>query len=174
MSEEDLLVLLQKAKQGDTLAFEKVYTHLFLPVYRYILKRVQNKTIAEDLTQTVFLKVYTSKTPFENKNTSPLAYFFTIAKNTLFDYWKNHKNCFLPEDDTLADPQSFGQTFEQHSDIVQALEKLDPNQRQILKMKFFEGYTTDEIAQHLNTTTNNIRQIQCRALKKLREYIQYE
>ncbi len=174
LNEEGLIILLHKAKQGDNLAFEQVYQNLFLPVYRYIFKRVQNKTTAEDLTQTVFLKVYTSKTPFENKNTSPLAYFFTVARNLLIDQSKMSYPTLPLEEDMVPDAQNSQQKFQVSEDIHTAIERLEPPAPTMLKMKFFQGYSTDEIARHFNTSTNNVRQIQCRAFKKLRDLITYE
>lgn len=174
LTEEELFLLLKKAKQGDNLAFERVYQTLFLPVYRYILKRVQDKTTAEDFTQTVFLKVYTSKTPFENKNTSPLAYFFTVARNLLIDQSKMHRGVLPLEDDSLPDTKVSQERFQVSQDIHTAIEMLDPPAPTILKMKFFQGYSTDEIARSVNTTASNVRQIQCRAFKKLRDFLKYE
>ena len=79
-------ILMELAKGGDSEAFGHIY-HLYLtPVYRFIYFRLRNKEEAEDLTQTVFLKVYQSIHAFQVKNQSPLAYFLTIARNTVIDH----------------------------------------------------------------------------------------
>ncbi|MFN3996101.1 MAG: sigma-70 family RNA polymerase sigma factor, partial [bacterium] len=50
-----------------------------------------------------------------------------------------------------------------------ALLKLDPLEKTVITLKFFEGLTQEEIAQKLNTIQVNISRIQSKALKKLKE-----
>lgn len=171
--EEDIFILLQRAKQGDTTSFEKVYQHLFLPTYRYILRRVQNKNIAEDLTQTVFLKVFTSQSEVTAQS-SPLAYFFTVARNSVIDYWRKNarEHSFsIPLTEEIPSNDTSLEEKERHDHILKGLAHLEHIPQTILKLKFFEGYSTEEIASKLHLSVANVRQIQCRSLKKLRDLV---
>lgn len=173
-SEEETFALLQQAKQGHQQAFEKVYQQLFLPTYRYILRRVHDKSISEDLTQVVFLKVFTSRSEVTAQS-SPLAYFFTVARNVVIDHWKKNARDLpfsLPLTEDIPTVSKGIEEKERHDQIIKGLQQLEEIPSTILKLKFFEGYSTEEIASQLHLSIANVRQIQCRALKKLRELVQ--
>ena len=90
-NEIDAKELMRLAKDGDSEAFGLLYSKYFVPVFRYIYLRLKNKEEAEDLAQTVFLRVYKSLTRFRDQGKEPLAYFFTIARNAIIDYWRKKK-----------------------------------------------------------------------------------
>lgn len=48
--------LVDKARSGDVSAFGQLFDHFHLPIYRYIVSRVQSPADTEDLTQLVFVK----------------------------------------------------------------------------------------------------------------------
>lgn len=167
-----LIQLMIKAKAGDKNAFEALYTHCFLPVYRYIIRRVHHKTDAEDLAQAVFLNVYSSATPFQNNNTTPLAYLFTIARHKIIDFWKKTNQAITVP---LGGDESEEKIVEETAEAVEkqviikaALKILPDEQRLVLENKFFAGLTTTEIAHQLQKSEMAVRQIQCRALRTLR------
>lgn len=163
------------AKAGDKAAFESLYAECFAPVYRYIYKRTHDAAIAEDLAQTVFIKMYTSNTSFANQSVSPLAYLFTAAKNVLADYWKknhNHHTVYLDESvDMEVEIKSCAASVTASAQCYQYLALLPSEQRMVLELKFLQGYSTQEIAQRLQKTPEAVRQIQCRALKLLRDRV---
>lgn len=178
LSTNELIDLMTRAKAGDKAAFEVVYKHCFTPIFRYLLKRVHETSTAEDLTQTVFIKVYTSTTLFTNQTITPLAYLFTIARNTLTDHWrKNMKTPLVALDTELARTDQTNNIMEQltrESEIQTCLETLATEARQVLELKFLSGLTTGEVAQKLGKNVAAIRQIQCRALRQIRERIKKE
>ena len=90
--EKDPWLLMKLAKEGESEAFSQLYELYFVPVFRYIFFRVQQKETAEDLTQTVFLKAYKAAERFPTEGKNPLAYFFAIAKNTTKDYYRKKKD----------------------------------------------------------------------------------
>ncbi len=168
-SAQELTKLMTQAKHGDKQAFALVYQTCFLPVYRYIYRRVGRASDAEDLSQAVFIKVYTSASQFVGQGKSPLAYLFTIARNSIIDQWK--KNNRQPEvslETNDKDLSAENQPIAEKTDVDAALAKLSFDRQQVLRLKFYEGYSTIEIAGKLNKTTAAIRQIQCRALQELR------
>ncbi len=170
----ELIALLQKAKAGDKGAFGAVYTQYFLPVFRYILRRVRDTKEAEDMAQTVFLKVYTSPAAFQNRERSPLAYFFTVARHLIIDQWRrNHRVEPMADDSEQEDFASMQEKVETTMTIEQGLQTLPEDQRRVLAMKFLDGYETRAIAVKLNKSEETVRQIQCRGLRKLREYLNH-
>ena len=167
MEPESLQLLFESAKNGNKDAQDRIYLSYFNPVFRYIFIRLRNQQDAEDLAQAVFLKFYQSLPRFSYQK-DPLAYFFTIARNTVIDHIRKKKTEPIDYAENIpATPPISPQT---RHDIVLLLNMLDEKHRDILILKFINGYRTEEIAQILQTSVDNVRQMQCRALKELRNH----
>ena len=169
-------VLIQKAKNGDHEAFGCLYELYFVPIFRYIYFRVKSKADAEDLTQEVFLKAYRAIENFEDRNKSPLAYFFTIARNQVIDYWRQKKTLEIKEQEALAEtpdknssPAEAAARKEIGEIVKQSLQDLTKDQQEVIILKFINERTNREIADLLNKSEEAVRQLQCRALKVLRQ-----
>lgn len=167
--------LILRAKNGDQGAFAEIYRDYFTPVYRYLFIRTGNKTVAEDLAQTVFLKIYSAISRFEFSGEKKLLpYFFTVARNTVIDYYRRKKIPAVDADRVgdLADPGQSGEdrfiAQEQKEEIFAALRELNFEQREAIINKYINGLANVEIAQFLGKTEVAVRQLQCRGLKKLR------
>ncbi|MBI2451225.1 MAG: RNA polymerase sigma factor [Parcubacteria group bacterium] len=172
---EDPKNLMMMAKIGDKTAFDNLYRLYFTPVFRYIYFRLKNKTVTEDLTQDVFIKVYKSIGRFQEKNKTPLAYFFTVARNTLIDYWRKKKEILTNNQDILQTPrQTLEESLKEKEDqkiIYQAIQFLKEEQQTVIILKFINDLTNKEIAGILGKKEETVRQIQCRALKTIRQYL---
>ena len=173
--ENDPRALMRLAKEGDSRAFNKLYRLYFTPIFRYIYFRVKTKETAEDLAQEVFLKVYRSLAVFKATKASPLAYFFTVARNTVIDYWKKKKD-ILTDDlesfkavDKAKNPAEMADIKIAGETLQKAVKKLTEEQQEVIVMKFISDLPNKEIANLLSKTEEAVRQIQCRALKALRQ-----
>ena len=158
--------LFESAKQGNPQAREQIFLSYFQPVFRYIFIRTRKRQDAEDLAQTVFLKFYQSLHNFSFQK-EPLAYLFTIARNTLIDHLRKHR--FEPIE--LAEQLNAPEPLSEHAqfDLTEFLNELDERQKDCLILRFINGYRAEEIGKILNLSPNNVRQIQSRALKQLRQ-----
>ena len=169
--------LMRRAKKGDVEAFGTLYSFYFTTIFRYIFFRVQNKNTAEDLTQDVFLKVYNSISQFREMAQPPIAYFFTVARNSVIDYWKKKKEVLFENPEIIADkapflPESALEIFEKKEAsfaIYQAMARLTDEQREIITLKFINELSNKEVSALLGKSEEAIRQLQCRALKVLRQ-----
>lgn len=176
---QDPKILIEAAKRGDKAAFDRIYEMYFTPVYRYIFLRVKDKTEVELLAQDVFIKVYKSLSTYEVKTASPLSYFFTIARNTIIDYWRKnrHQVSFgkedillqLPDKESLPDAVAEQRVMSEH--LYKALNKLSHEQREALVEKYFNNVPNKEIAKVMGKSEEAVRQLQSRALKALREHL---
>lgn len=174
--------LLLRAKQGDTEAFGGLYKFYFTPIYRYIFWRLRNKELAEDLVQTVFVKVFQKIDKFEDQGKSPLAYFFTVSRNLIIDYQRKKKEASLDEleEQGVQEPDKKRDLVEgvenklQLEKIIKALDGLVKEQREVIVFKFINDLPNEEIARLMKKKEAAIRQLQCRALKALREKLKSE
>ena len=156
--------------------FDHIYNKYFTPLYRYLFCQTKSKETAEDLVQTVFLKVLKNFPP----NSFPsLPYFFAIARNTVIDHWKKRKETvldisaapFAKLTDEKADPQIFLNQEFSIKEINEAMKILSFEQKEALTLRFINDLSNSEIAKLLGKNEEAVRQIQYRALKRLREII---
>lgn len=172
--------LMSLASKGDADAFGRVYELYFTPVYRYIYFRVRSQHEAEDLTQAVFLKSFQSISKFKSQSVAPLAYFFTIARNTIIDHWRKKKEIPMGDREDVVKNSAVHEE-ENPSDILfkretrekvhEAIKYLTPEQQEIILLKFISDLSNKEISALLGKTEVAIRQLQCRALRALKNYL---
>ncbi len=171
--------IIELAKAGDKMAFEKLYKLYFTPVYRYIHLRVKDKSEVELLAQDVFIKVYKSLATFENKTETPLPFFFTIARNTIIDYWRKnrHQVAFGKEDillqipDKADNPEESFEKKELKETLYKAVNKLAQGSREAISLKYWSGLSNKEIAVVMEKTEDSVRQLQSRGAKSLRDIL---
>lgn len=179
--QEDPKMLMELAKAGDKEAFGRIYELYFVPVFRYIYFFVKSREEAEDLTQTVFIKIFSSLSKFNQENKSPLAYFLTVSKNTVIDYWRSKKNIFIQDSEKVFEelhnendnPLKIAKEKEFKREIQIAIKHLTEAQREVIVLKFINDMKNKEIADYLGKTEEAVRQLQCRALKSLRSILKY-
>jgi len=177
-SKNDPGLLIRQAKNGDVEAFNLLYEIYFTPVFRYIYLRVKDKEITNDLTQIVFLKVFQSIERYQEKNKSPLAYFFTVARNTVIDYRKKKKEIKISEPekifnqitDSADNPLEQLEKADTSKTLLRAISQLTDEQQEVIILKFINDLPNKEISDLFGKTEEAVRQLQCRALKSLRKY----
>lgn len=171
--------LMRLAKAGDSEAYGALYELYFTPVFRYIYLRVRDKEEANDLSQTVFLKVFTALPNFKEQNKSPLAYFFTVSRNAVIDYWRTKKETRVDDFDaiierTIDEDDSLQKSYEKNENqelIQSALQELTDIQREVITLKYLSELSNREIAELLGKTEEAVRQLQCRALRSLKNIL---
>jgi len=166
--------IIQKAKEGDNEAFSLLYKEYYVPIYRYIHTRIRSREQSEDLTQDVFLKIYKNiGTVLENDHT-PLAYFYTIAKNTLIDFWRKKGSDTVTDDEYMSEVPDTAPTAldaarlkEESSVLYECLEELTADQKEVVTLKFINELSTHEIAELIGKKETAVRQLQVRGLRTL-------
>lgn len=165
--------LIFSAKQGDSAAFEEVYTLLYAPLYRYVFSRCREHELVQDICQQTFLKFY-GALPVYEPDKSPLAYLFTIAKRLLINNHEKKKAVSLDEAlfETVNDDK-VDILEETHVRMLSGLindylPQLSHDEEEVIRLYFYAELQYKEIAQILEREEASIRKIKERALKKLR------
>lgn len=166
--------LVERAQAGDEDAFATLYTSYFTPLFRYIFYRVKDHEVAEDLTQTIFVRLFEKLDSMDAKN--PRAYLYMIARNIVIDFWKKKKATPVDfTDPEVKHPVTDATDIEAKADqslardrINRAMKHLSDDQREALTLRFNEQLSHKEISHIMNKTEATVRQLQCRGLKALR------
>jgi len=170
--------LIQEAMAGDKHAFGRLYDLYAGQIFRYVLLRVGDRSAAMDMTEDVFLKAWESLPRFGRKERGLnfRAWLYRIAHNSIIDRYRTDRGEIpidtLPQwaDDQPSVTRLIEQS-EQAGELIRALQELDPVAEQVIILKFHAGLDAGEIARVMDLSAGNVRIIQYRGLKKLREIL---
>ena len=168
--------LVHQAKSGDSEAFAQLYDAYVERVYRYILFRVSEEEITEDLVSQVFLKAWQSLDRYKIGNSPFIAWLYTIARNLVIDHYRAKKD-ILPLEKVRALPsdiQSPPEEVEARFDLEAMRDRLQSStggQQQVLILKYIAGLPNENIAKIMNKQEGTIRGLQMRALQTLSKYM---
>ncbi len=177
MTQVDPEDIAQRAVQRDPDAFAQIYDEHVDVVYRSIYFRVGDVGIAEDLTADVFSKAWERIDRFQWRNVPVQHWLLRIAKNMVIDHWRSRRRVTSPLDE-LGDAPSDDPSPEEHvalgievETLGQALGRLPDDQRDVLVLRFIEGYSHRDVATALGKSVVAVRQIQVRGLRALQNLL---
>jgi len=162
---EDERLLIEAAKR-DPARFAELYSRNFHAVYAYVARRTSRREEAEDITSEVFHQALANLKRFEWRGAPFAAWLIRIASNAIADRWKLQAREADPPDEELSDPSMEG--VERQAALFQLVDRLPQDQRRVIVMRFAEQKSIREIAQELKRTEGAVKQLQFRALEKLR------
>lgn len=153
--------------------FEKMYTTYADDIFRYLLVRVRDRTLAEDLTADTFTKAWSRLDSFDFRQDRPWLY--KIAKNTLTDHWrKKHPVVSEVETEVVSGAEAVETQLDRQTqaEIVHlAVATLPEEMQSVVTMRFMLGYSAKKTSESLGISEVNVRVIQYRALKKLKDVL---
>ncbi len=141
-------------------------------IFRYLLVHVRDRQLAEDLTADTFMKAWIRLETFDFKQPRPWLY--TIAKNTMTDHWRKKQSVALEDEELASDRESLEEQIEQQMSaeaLKAAVSYLPDDMKSVVILRFMLRYSARKTADSLGMTEGNVRVIQYRALKKLKELL---
>ncbi len=162
-------------KRGSYEAFEELYRRYKDKVYFYALSIMKNEALAEEAMQEAFLGFIKNLGTFRpGRNGSFKAYLFSSARNKAIDLKrKNSRETALGEAGSrLRRPGKNGPGMEEKDFIASALLSLPREQREVVVLKVFEGFTFREISGILNIPGNTAASRYRYGMEKLKRILQ--
>ena len=170
--------LLTRLKNGDMLAFDRVYELYSHKLFSFVSRILKNEAEADDIVQEVFVKIWESRDKLDDHKLLN-SYIFTIAYNNSIDlirkrisnnkYLEHLKNSsvinFTP---TIISQIEFDELNNQAEKLIA---KLPERQKQVFLLHKKEGLTYPEIAGQLGISKNTVENHMAKALKYLREHM---
>jgi RNA polymerase sigma-70 factor (ECF subfamily) len=176
-STENVRKLVEQAQAGDRSALEQLYLIHFDRIYGYLHMSVGNRHDAEDLTTQTFLKMLESIGKFRWRSAPFSAWLFRIAHNLAMDHFRARRR-WQPEEEVPEPPGSEEPSAEMEAmqsigrqSMMELIERLSPEQRQVLTLKFVFNFPNSEVATILGKTEGAIKSLQHRALASLQKQI---
>ena len=172
--------LLSKARAYNRTAIAEIYDTYQQPLYRYIYRQVGHVETARDLTADVFSRFLQALQNGTGPTQQLKAWLYRVSHNTVVDYYRRqqHRN-HLPLEDVVIyaddDPARAVEHFLDTERVRLAFTKLTPEQQQVISLKFFAGFTNNEIAEVMGKPVGAVKSLQHRAIAALqRELIPTE
>jgi RNA polymerase sigma-70 factor (ECF subfamily) len=174
-TDEQLLSLL---KNDDEAAFTELFRRYDKRIYFFALKMIKNETLAEEIVQEIFIKLWNKRdalTPIDNAQ----AYILTIAANHTLNQIKKHLSeqrmldrlAALMKEKFTNNVEELLLLHDSETLVMQAVDKLPPQQKRVYLLSRQEGLNYEEIADKLNISRNTVRNHLVEALRSIRYYI---
>ena len=156
---------LVEAAKRDPRRFGELYELHVHRVYAYVLRRVGRREEAEDITSEVFHHALAKIQSYEWRGVPFSAWLIRLAANAITDRWRTSRPSDpVPED--LED--SNAKDIEQCAALSQLVQGLPEDQKRVVVLRFVEQKSIKEIAKQIRKTEGAVKQLQFRALTKLR------
>ncbi len=174
MKDADLLQLIVSAKNKDQKAQTRLINLFWVDVFSFIMKKVQDEYVADELTVSVFSKIL-GKLDLYDPNFQFKTWMLTIAQNSIIDYWRRRAR---ENEDSTANfdnfknhlalsPEELLISEEDQRQILNIIETLDAKYQEIIHLRFFEEKSIKEVAEELDITVANTKVRIMRAKKLL-------
>jgi len=175
MNDKNVLSIIESAKKKDRKAQTKLINLFWIDIFSFIIKKVQNNTIADEITVNVFSKVLIKLDSF-NPNFEFKSWILSIANNTVIDHWRKKSKEAKYSNDNIENiyVQSHEEliiSMEEKEKIAQIISSMNSNYQNIIRLRFFEEKNIKEIAQELNLSITNTKVRIMRAKKVLAELL---
>ena len=163
-SDEELML---EFKRGEAPAFAELFARYKNPIYGYVRRRVGDPGRAEEITQDVFLALVQHRNGYE-VTASFKTYLYRIAMNRIVSEYRRKKEDQPP----AADPAAPGGDPVVVQQVREALADLEPEQREIVLLREYQGLSYQEIAEVLKVPVGTVRSRLFRAKMALRDRLE--
>jgi RNA polymerase sigma-70 factor (ECF subfamily) len=181
-TESQLTQLVEKARDGNRLAFNQLIDRYQGDIYRMIYYRIHRQMDAEDLTQDVFVRAYRSISRLREPQRFR-SWLYTIAVNRVNDYLRKKRVHSIfkssdegpeiqPEaDDRRENPEALEQVLKEDfwRQVGRIAQKLSKMEREVFMLRFMDDLNIAEISQILKKSESTIKTHLYRALAKFKK-----
>jgi RNA polymerase sigma-70 factor (ECF subfamily) len=164
--------LLQKAQQFNQAALGQIYDLYSDPLFGYAYKHVGDAQLAEDLVAETFRRFLQALKSGGGPKQHLQAYLYRITHNLISDTFRREPPPPLElreehQDEEGQEPSSIVSELEEAEYVRRALKRISPEQRQVIVLRFLEGWSSLEVAQAMEKSLGAVKALQHRGLASL-------
>jgi RNA polymerase sigma-70 factor (ECF subfamily) len=169
-------ILLKKARQYDQKALIEIYDLYSDALFAYAFKHVGKSQLAEDLVAETFSRFLKALERGGGPEEHIRAYLYRITHNLITDSFRREAPPTLELDEEITpeegtDPVSIVAEMQDADRVRNALHLITPEQRQVIVLRFLEGWSGPEIAQAMDKSLGSIKALQHRGLAALQRIL---
>ena len=176
-SDEQLMINLDGP--GVETALSKLYDRYSRTVFGVGLKILGDRSMAEELVQEVFLKVWRSSRTFDPARGSFSTWLYRVTRSVALDLYRKHAHRVRPVSDgaphlgSARDPSAGPQEIVDESwlswRVSRGLEVLDARHREVIDLAYFEGLSQREISERTGVPLGTVKTRTASAYRRLRK-----
>jgi RNA polymerase sigma-70 factor (ECF subfamily) len=132
---------------------------------------------ARDVVQDTFVKLYQQE-PGKVAEYALKSWLYTVCRNRSFDVLRKEKRMSVVENETMErlgvtedDPAEAAEREETHSEVLRFLDRLPPNQKEVIRLKFQGDMSYKEISEVTSLSVSNVGFLMHTGLKRLRQML---
>ena len=168
--------LLKAAQRFDSKALAQIYDLYSPELYRYATRFLGDPSVAEDCVAETFSRLLKAMRAKRGPKDYLKAYLYRIAHNWIADYYRRAPDVVelketYPDLDNNAPEQEASLRIRQ-AQVRKAIQKLTPDQQQVIALKYLEGWKNEEIAQAVKKPVGAVKSLQHRALAQLKKHLE--
>ena len=172
--------IVARLQAGDVDGLAAAYDAYGELAFSVALRVVGDRQKAEDVTQDAFMKLWTAAPAFEPARGSLRNWLLTIVRNRAIDSLRGrgaHERAELPLFETQPSQQASGDPWRAVAEeleaeaVREALSRLPVEQRQVIELAYYAGYTQSEIAELTRVPVGTVKGRTRLALEKLHSYL---
>jgi len=151
ISEQEIVEMLH---QNDRKVISIIYDKYAPALYGVVLRIVRSEEIAEDVMQDSFLKIWKNGQKYNSSKGTLFTWLLNIARNTAIDKTRSanfrRSDKIQPVDDFVSNKESnIGNIKPEHIGVKELVNNLDPKYKEVIDLIYFNGFTQQEVADHL-------------------------
>lgn len=177
------LQLMAKVSGRDQTAFEQLYDRYAPVVYTMVLRIVKSPDTAEDLLQEIFLALWNKSSLFSETRGSVYTWIMSLARHRSLDFLKSKDRTTgapgiddavvlnIPDTAHMANPLNAAISSEHENLMREGLALLGKEQRTIIELSYYEGYTQAQISERLGLPLGTVKTWMRQSLMTLRTHL---
>lgn len=167
MTNAELHRTVGRLRAGELSAFDELYRELSKPLYTTLLRLTRDRSMAEDILQDAFVRLYESPPGDEVKN--PAAWIFRVARNLAIDQIRREAR--QQPISSVVEPNAPAADYAGRMDIEEAMALLPVERLEVVTLHLNAGFTFREIAGLTGRPLGTVQWQYHRALGTLRGYL---
>jgi RNA polymerase sigma-70 factor (family 1) len=169
--------LIVRLRDGDEDAFEEIYWLYRNEIYGLAFRYLKDHALSEDAVQDIFIKLWLYRNQLDSGRAIH-GFLFTSLKNHVLNMIKSRKRRILRQFEYIRYNDSRGENPEDsmfHSEyeniVREGLKKLPAGKQLVFKLKFYDGFSSKEIASELGISVNTAKSQFYKANKFIQTFI---
>lgn len=159
IEESDLVHLL---KSSDKHGFEYLYSNYSAALYGVVSRIVKDQNIADELLQDAFVKIYQKVGTYDASKGKLFTWMLNLTRNLSIDKLRSKEMSQQRKSDAVGDSvykldRESNSMPTDHIGVKELLEQLDDNQKQVMQLVYFDGYTQAEAAEELELPLGTVK-----------------
>lgn len=178
--EPDWTALVARIARGDQQAMSLLYNGTNRLIFGLILRIIGDRSMAEEVLLDVYAQVWRQADRYDTSRGAPLGWITTIARSRAIDRLRAERHnlqqdelneATTSEQSRTSNPETATAMSEMREIVKAALDNLPPEQREVIELSYYSGFTQTEIAERLGQPLGTIKTRTRLGMIKLREVL---